>query len=565
MSGRTTCPACEAGGGRPAATVRSFQFLRCPACATLWVAEPPEHVDLYDGPEYFSNPEFGEGSYHGYRDYLADREHIEAKFGEVLEHVERRTAPGRLLDVGAGPGFMLSAARDRGWAGVGLDLNAWAAARAREDLGVEVREGSLAEAGFEDSSFDAVAMMDLLEHVADPGALVAEAARITRPGGALAVLTPDAGSPVSRALRERWPELQRAPEHLVLFSTRGLAALLERHGWRVAGWHPVGKTSSLETLVADVSPAAPRLGRGLARAASATGLARRTFELDPRTKFVMYANRARPAGSTPPRLPKRAPKERPESAVLTDLRVLAEATELTQWMAERLIGSPGDRVVEVGAGIGTFTRALLERGAGHVLAIEPDPLIASVLEEAFGDDTRVSVSRDVLPGSAALASTGPVHSLVLCQNVLEHIDDDTAALGEMAAALRPGGRLALLVPAQQRLYGSLDLVYGHRRRYEPAELRALVEDAGLVVDELAPFNLLGVPGWWASNRTGAGGIGRASLRAYEALVRAWRPLETRIGPARGLSLVVQAHRPAGLLDSPVEARRESRQANEEDG
>jgi SAM-dependent methyltransferase len=133
---------------------------------------------------------------------------------------------------------------------------------------------------------------------------------------------------------------------------------------------------------------------------------------------------------------------------------------------------------------------------------------------------------------------------VLCQNVLEHIDDDAAAVADMAAALRPGGRLALLVPAHQRLYGSLDLAYGHRRRYEADELRGLIEAAGLEVDELAPFNLLGVAGWWASNRTAAGRIGRGSLRAYEALARAWRPLETRLRPPWGLSLIAQAHRPS---------------------
>jgi 2-polyprenyl-3-methyl-5-hydroxy-6-metoxy-1,4-benzoquinol methylase len=525
--------------------VRALDFLRCRRCATLWVVDPPASVDLYEGPEYFSNPQFGEGSYHGYRDYLSDREHIEAKFAEVLEHVERRTHPGRLLDVGAGPGLMLSAARDRGWAGVGLDLNPWAVDRAREQVGVEVHTGSLLDAGFDAASFDAVTMMDLLEHVAHPGELVEEAARVTRPGGALAVLTPDAGSPVSRAMGARWPELQRAPEHLVLFSVRGLAALLGRHGWRVAGWHPVGKTSSVETLVADVSPAAPAVGRALGRAASATGLAARTVELDPRTKFVMYANRTRPAaGAKPPRLPKRAPTERPQDAVLTDLRLLGAARELTEWMAERLIGSPGARVLEVGAGIGTFTRLLLGRGAGSVLALEPDPLIASVLEANFSNEDRVTVSRDSLPGAAALAAAGSVFDLVLCQNVLEHIVEDHAALGEMAAALRPGGRLALLVPAHQGLYGSLDLAYGHQRRYEPGELRAMIAAAGLVVDELAPFNLLGVAGWWASNRTGASAIRPASLRAYEALARAWRPLETRLQPPRGLSLIAHAHRPS---------------------
>jgi hypothetical protein len=134
-------------------------------------------------------------------------------------------------------------------------------------------------------------MMDLLEHVPDPGALVAKAAHITHPGGSLAILTPDAGSPVSRLLGPRWPEIQRAPEHLVLFSVRGLARLVEQYGYRVTSWHSVGKTSSVATLFADVAPALPSFGRGLERVAARNVLGRRTFKLDPHTKFCLYARR----------------------------------------------------------------------------------------------------------------------------------------------------------------------------------------------------------------------------------------------------------------------------------
>ena len=102
-----------------------------------------------------------------------------------------------------------------------MDLNPWAARYGREQLGVEMREQSLEAAAFSAESFEAMTMLDLIEHVLDPDALVAEAARITVPGGALAVLTPHAGSLVSRAMRARWPEALRAPEHVTLFSAAG--------------------------------------------------------------------------------------------------------------------------------------------------------------------------------------------------------------------------------------------------------------------------------------------------------------------------------------------------------
>jgi SAM-dependent methyltransferase len=134
-------------------------------------------------------------------------------------------------------------------------------------------------------------MMDLIEHVSESDALVARAAEITKPGGVLAILTPDAGSPVSRLLGRRWPEVKRVPEHLVLFSVVGLKALLSRHGYEVLEWHSIGKRSSLAALAADVSPIAPRLGSRLRNRLAGSRVGEYQFELDPRTKFCLYARR----------------------------------------------------------------------------------------------------------------------------------------------------------------------------------------------------------------------------------------------------------------------------------
>ena len=113
----------------------------------------------------------------------------------------------------------------------------------------------------------------------------------------------------------------------------------------------------------------------------------------------------------------------------------------------------------------------------------------------------------------------------------------------MAAALRPGASLTLLVPAMPRLYGTLDVAYGHWRRYTPDALRAVVEQAGLEVLDLHHFNALGIPGWWFKNHGGSASIGRVALRAYEAALIPWRAVERRMRPSIGLSLVVHARKP----------------------
>jgi SAM-dependent methyltransferase len=205
----------------------------------------------------------------------------------------------------------------------------------------------------------------------------------------------------------------------------------------------------------------------------------------------------------------------------------------------------GPRVLEVGAGIGTFSQRLLATGGvSELLLVEPEPACVAELEHRFAADPRVDVRAETLPDAPSLASRAGSFDFALSQNVLEHIADDGAAAAAMARALRPGGRFMALVPAHPRLYGSLDRAYGHERRYTPERLRAIVEAAGLVVERLEHFNALGILGWWARSRTGARGIGSGSLRAYEALLTIWRPVEERVELPVGLSLIVHAHRPA---------------------
>lgn len=546
----THCPACGAGASRRA-FVASTSFRRCRSCATLWDPEPPGEEGLsaiYSGPEYFvKEGSTGGETLCGYPgDYLENAANIEAKFEEVLGHVERYVPPGKLLDVGAGPGFLVRVARERGWESVGVDLNEWAVRHARSELGVDVRQGSLGQQGFGEGEFEAVTMMDLIEHLPAPGEAIAEAARIMRVDGCAAILTPNAGSLPTRLLGSRWPEVRRPGEHVVLFSVAGLSRLLRRHGLVACGWHSVGKTASLRTLVADVSPVAPDLASRIGRAMEGWPLGQHEIEFDPGTKFCLYARRAAGGKRTPAHLPARI-KKTPEAqssvegAILTELRHLADAREYCDWLFSWFADAVHGEVAEVGAGIGTFSERILNRGANHLLLIEPEDSCARELERRFAGDGRVTLSRDQLPAAATLEPES--FDLVVCQNVLEHITEDAEAVSAMGRALREGGLLALIVPAIPRLFGPLDEAYGHRRRYAKADLGRQVEAAGLQVQELRFMNAPGIGAWWLKNLRAGARVGPGSLRAYERVVRLARPLEARFEPARGLSLVCLATKP----------------------
>jgi 2-polyprenyl-3-methyl-5-hydroxy-6-metoxy-1,4-benzoquinol methylase len=232
------------------------------------------------------------------------------------------------------------------------------------------------------------------------------------------------------------------------------------------------------------------------------------------------------------------------SEELWDLENLRSARRLCDWMFRQSEPYVRGEVAEIGAGIGTFSERLaVRRDVTSLLLIEPDPVCVEVLKRDFSSNPKVTVARETLPDSPTLGARAGTLDFLLCQNVLEHIDEEQAAVQAMASALRPGGNLALLVPAHPQLYGNLDRTYGHYRRYTRERLQRLIAGAGLECVELYSFNLLGVPGWWINRFRRSPGISRGSLRAYEALLRAWQPVEDWRRPPWGLSLITHARKP----------------------
>lgn len=232
-----------------------------------------------------------------------------------------------------------------------------------------------------------------------------------------------------------------------------------------------------------------------------------------------------------------------DDAVLWDLERLQEARGLTQWMFEQFEPFVKGRILEVGAGIGTFSELLLTRPVSEMVLMEPHGPCVDALRREFSDRPNVRITDEALPDAPSLAGERDTFDFVLCQNVLEHIEDDVGALEAMAGMLRPGGRLGLLVPAHPRLYGKLDEAYDHFRRYTRPIVRSRLEAAGLVIDDLYSFNALGIPGWWVQSRRGTAELSPRLLAAYELLLRAWKPLETRWRPPWGLSVIAQARKP----------------------
>jgi len=154
----------------------------------------------------------------------------------VLALLSDRGSRARLLDVGCSSGAFLRVARELGLEAEGVEISSEAAEAARQ-AGFRVHTGLLENAGYPDASFDAIALIELLEHLREPRGLLAECGRILRPGGILMATTPNGASWTARAMGASWDvfSLRGMGGHVSFFNPGSLRLLAQRSGFEVAG------------------------------------------------------------------------------------------------------------------------------------------------------------------------------------------------------------------------------------------------------------------------------------------------------------------------------------------
>lgn len=187
------------------------------------------------------------------------------------------------------------------------------------------------------------------------------------------------------------------------------------------------------------------------------------------------------------------------SYTLEDQERMARAANYFAWqhrlVTQELSGELGRRVIEIGCGIGNFTRLLLDTSEA-VAAIDVEPGCIERLRARYpGQSNLHSFACDVMDPAFSDLQSFRADSCI-CLNVLEHIEDDREALHRMAAVLQPGGVIILIVPAFQSLYGPIDQQLGHHRRYTRASIRTLAGSASLTLKSAHYLNAIGFFGWW---------------------------------------------------------------------
>jgi len=220
----------------------------------------------------------------------------------------------------------------------------------------------------------------------------------------------------------------------------------------------------------------------------------------------------------------------PESVVPGDaagaetLEIMAAAPRFNAWMYQTVAPFMGRRVLEVGSGIGNMSAHILEAGPERLVLTDTDAWYRDQLRQRFAARSEVRVDHLTLPDPTAQNRFAADRiDTIIALNVVEHIEPDVAALRTMREVLAPGGRIVILVPAMEALYGELDRELGHYRRYTRRSLTETFAQAGFGVDRMIWFNRAGVPGWWFNGRVRkVKRIPVDQLRTFDALVPLFR-------------------------------------------
>lgn len=196
--------------------------------------------------------------------------------------------------------------------------------------------------------------------------------------------------------------------------------------------------------------------------------------------------------------------------------------------------------VEIGTGIGTVAQKILNH-VQRLDLVEPSDNLKQFLPAVLTDDERVRIYTQTLEQRLSEMDVDTCDCVVMV-NVLEHIEDDEAALEGLRRVIKPGGHLLLFVPALEILYSDLDRLHGHYRRYHRRALSHLLMTCGFRIKYIRYFDIAGVLPWWLINTIGNKTDFDARMAAFydRVAVPLTRFMERIIPPPFGKNLIVIA-------------------------
>lgn len=228
------------------------------------------------------------------------------------------------------------------------------------------------------------------------------------------------------------------------------------------------------------------------------------------------------------------------------LEAVRGARNYREWVLRKIAPALGSRVLDIGSGLGDFADLFTRVPGRQVILSDASEKMTEELRRRTAGRPGLSVMRLDVTEAAPGDFPGPFRpDTVTCLNVLEHLQDDLQALRNMRRWVAPGGKLILFVPALGCLYGSLDRLAGHCRRYSRKGLSECLKSAGWAVLRLEYFNFWGLLTWFLAGRVlHQRRLNPSTCNGLDKLVPALSFLEKMIEPPVGQSLIAVAKNPA---------------------
>ena len=204
----------------------------------------------------------------------------------------------------------------------------------------------------------------------------------------------------------------------------------------------------------------------------------------------------------------------------------------------------GDSVLEVGAGIGNISGRLMSKRLLYV-AGEKDNLHLHALHNRFLRTPNVTVQRIDPEIPEHLKSLETCFDTALCLNVLEYIEDAESVVARLAATLKPGGNLIVLVPRGPDCSAVSIAAWGTSAAINPTLCGSCCKPTASPSKRCTSSIAAGAPPWWAYGKLlGSRKINKPVLKLFDKTVWLWRRLEWLM-PWPGLSLIAVARKPGG--------------------
>lgn len=220
------------------------------------------------------------------------------------------------------------------------------------------------------------------------------------------------------------------------------------------------------------------------------------------------------------------------------LESMSQAVWYNRWIVGKFDKYIKGKILEVGCGIGNFTKILTNYG--EVFAIDIERYYIAEVGKAVGGRVKVQFG-DI--GKSTDFFNGQKFDSIICLNVLEHIKEDKRALKNLYYLLNKEGILVLLVPAHDFLFGKIDKSIGHYRRYDKAKLNKLVTNIGFKIINERIMNMLGGIGWWFSSKLFANSkVDTNKIKIFNLLAPIILPIEDMIEPPIGTSILMVAQK-----------------------